>query len=91
MANNFQKILDQLTYWLLVKLKELLIIEDQVSDVVVGQIQRDMRFVKTEIAEENQKVNGITLGLQDELMLKRALPVTQNFDFFNYQVSFKLF
>jgi restriction system protein len=91
LANNFQKILDQLTYWLLVKLKELLIIEDQVSDVVVGQIQRDMRFVKTEIAEENQKVNGITLGLQDELMLKRALPVTQNFDFFNYQVSFKLF
>ena len=91
MANNFQKILDQLTYWLLVKLKELLIIEDQVSDVVVGQIQRDLRFVKTEIAEENQKVNGITLGLQDELMLKRALPVTQNFDFFNYQVSFKLF
>ena len=61
------------------------------SDVVVGQIQRDLRFVKTEIAEENQKVNGITLGLQDELMLKRALPVTQNFDFFNYQVSFKLF
>ena len=49
MANNFQKILDQLTYWLLVKLKELLIIEDQVSDVVVGQIQRDMRFVKIEI------------------------------------------
>ena len=91
MANNFQKILDQLTHWLLVKLKELLIIEDQVSDVVVGQIQRDLRFVKTEIAEENQKVNGITLGLQDELMLKRALPVTQNFDFFNYQVSFKLF
>jgi restriction system protein len=74
--------------------KELLIIElkkGRVSDVVVGQIQRYMGFVTTELAEENQKVKGIIIGLEDDLKLKRALSVTQNIDFYKYQVSFKLF
>ena len=61
------------------------------SDVVVGQIQRYMGFVTTELAEENQKVKGIIIGLEDDLKLKRALSVTQNIDFYKYQVSFKLF
>ena len=74
--------------------KELLVIElkkGRVSDVVVGQIQRYMGFVTTELAEENQKVKGIIIGLEDDLKLKRALSVTQNIDFYKYQVSFKLF
>jgi restriction system protein len=74
--------------------KELLVIElkkGRVSDVVVGQIQRYMGFVTTELAEENQKVKGIIIGLEDDLKLKRALTVTQNIDFYKYQVSFKLF
>jgi restriction system protein len=73
---------------------ELLVIElkkGRVSDVVVGQIQRYMGFVTTELAEENQKVKGIIIGLEDDLKLKRALSVTQNIDFYKYQVSFKLF
>ena len=74
--------------------KELLVIElkkGRVSDVVVGQIQRYMGFVTTELAEENQRVKGIIIGLEDDLKLKRALSVTQNIDFYKYQVSFKLF
>jgi len=74
--------------------KELLVIElkkGRVSDVVVGQIQRYMGFVTTELAEENQKVKGIIIGLEDDLKLKRALSVTQTIDFYKYQVSFKLF
>jgi restriction system protein len=50
-----------------------------------------MGFVTTELAEENQKVKGIIIGLEDDLKLKRALTVTQNIDFYKYQVSFKLF
>ena len=74
--------------------KELLVIElkkGRVSDAVVGQIQRYMGFVITELAEENQKVKGIIIGLEDDLKLKRALSVTQNIEFYKYQVSFRLF
>ena len=50
-----------------------------------------LEIVNTELAEENQKVKGIIIGLEDDLKLKRALSVTQNIDFYKYQVSFKLF
>ena len=72
---------------------ELLVIElkkGKVSDVVVGQTQRYMGYVQTELAESNQKVKGLIIGLDDDLRLRRALSVTQNIDFYRYQVSFKL-
>lgn len=73
--------------------KELLVIElkrGRVSDVVVGQIQRYMGFVKDELCEPGQTVRGIIIGLDDDLRVRRALSVTQGIEFFKYEVSFKL-
>ena len=73
--------------------KELLVIElkrGRVSDVVVGQIQRYMGFVKDELCEPGQTVRGIIIGLDDDLRLKRALSVTQGIEFYKYEVNFKL-
>lgn len=63
----------------------------RVSDNVVGQIQRYMGYVKEELAEENQQVKGIIIALDDDIRIKRALAVTNNIEFYRYQVSFKLF
>ena len=74
--------------------KELLIIElkkGRASDVVVGQIQRYMGYVLEDLAEADQAVRGIIIALEDDLRLRRALKVTNNIDFYRYQVSFKLF
>lgn len=74
--------------------KTLLVVElkkGRVSDNVVGQIQRYMGYVKEELAEPNQDVKGVIIGLEDDIRIKRALSVTQNIEFYRYQVSFKLF
>jgi restriction system protein len=74
--------------------KTLLVVElkkGRVSDNVVGQIQRYMGYVKEELAETNQKVKGVIIALEDDLRIKRALSVTDNIEFYRYQVSFKLF
>jgi len=74
--------------------KELLVVElkkGRVSDVVVGQIQRYMGYVQDELAEKNQIVKGVIIGLEDDVKIKRALSVTKNIEFYRYQVSFKLF
>ena len=74
--------------------KTLLVVElkkGRASDNVVGQIQRYMGFVKGELAEDNQTVKGVIIALEDDLRIKRALSVTNNIEFYRYQVSFKLF
>lgn len=74
--------------------KELLVVElkkGRASDVVIGQIQRYMGYVKEELAEKNQTVRGVIVALEDDVRLKRALSVTNNIEFYRYQVSFKLF
>lgn len=74
--------------------KELLVVElkkGRASDVVVGQVQRYMGYVKEMIAEKNQSVKGVIIALEDDQRLKRALSVTTNIDFYKYQVSFKLY
>lgn len=73
--------------------KTLLVVElkrGRASDVVVGQIQRYMGYVAGELAEEGQSVRGAIIALEDDLRLQRALSVTQNIDFYRYQVSFRL-
>ncbi len=73
--------------------KALLVIElkkGRTSDVVVGQIQRYMGFVKEELAESNQIVKGIIVGLESDKRLERALVVTNNIEFYRYQIDFKL-
>lgn len=74
--------------------KDLLVVElkkGRVSDSVVGQIQRYMGYVQEELAEEGQKVKGVIIALEDDLRLRRALSVTNNIEFYRYQVSFRLF
>jgi len=74
--------------------KEYLVIElkkGRASDAVVGQIQRYMGYVLDDLANDDQKVRGVIIALEDDLRLKRALQVTNNIDFYRYQVSFKLF
>jgi restriction system protein len=74
--------------------KELLVVElkkGRASDNVVGQVQRYMGYVKEELAEANQTVKGVIIALEDDLRIKRALSVTNNIDFYRYQVTFKLF
>ncbi len=74
--------------------KELLVIElkkGRASDVVLGQVQRYMGYVQDELTENGQKVRGIIIALDDDLRLRRALSVTNNIDFYRYQVNFKLF
>ena len=73
--------------------KELLVVElkkGRISDVVIGQIQRYMGYVKEELAENGQIVKGVIIALEDDTRLRRALAVTQNIDFYTYKVSFKL-
>jgi restriction system protein len=73
--------------------KELLVVElkkGRVSDVVVGQVQRYMGYVKEELAEANQTVKGVIIAFEDDIKLHRALSVAQNIDFYTYKIHFKL-
>jgi restriction system protein len=73
--------------------KTLLVVElkrGKVSDVVVGQIQRYMGFVKEELLEPGQQVRGVIIGLDDDKRIQRALSVTSNIDFYKYEINFKL-
>lgn len=73
--------------------KELLVVElkkGRVSDVVVGQIQRYMGYVKEELAEANQTVRGVIIAFEDDIKIHRALAVATNIDFFTYKIQFKL-
>ena len=73
--------------------KEILVVElkkGRASDLVVGQIQRYMGFVKEELAEDDQAVKGVIIALEDDLKIKRALSVAVNIEFFRYKVSFSL-
>ena len=74
--------------------KELLIVElkkGRASDVVVGQIQRYMGYVQEELLEKGQQVRGVIIALEDDIRIRRALAVTNNIEFYRYQVSFKLY
>lgn len=74
--------------------KTILVVElkkGRVSDNVVGQVQRYMGYVLEELAEDNQNVKGVIIGLEDDIRIKRALSVTTNIEFYRYQVSFKLY
>ncbi len=72
---------------------ELLVVElkkGRTSDVVVGQIQRYMGYVKEELAETNQQVKGVIIAFQDDVKIHRALSVAPNIDFYTYKISFRL-
>lgn len=71
----------------------LLVIElkrGKASDAVVGQLLRYMGYVREEIAEEGQRVEGVIIALDDDVRVRRALSMVPAITFFRYQVSFKL-
>jgi len=73
--------------------KELLVIElkkGRASDIVVGQILRYMGYVLQELAEEDQKVKGVIIALEDDQRLRRALAASPPIEFYRYEVSFRL-
>lgn len=73
--------------------KRLLVVElkrGRASDVVVGQILRYMGFVKEEIAEPGQAVEGVIIALDDDQKIRWALVAVPSISFYRYQISFKL-
>lgn len=73
--------------------KELLVVElkrGRASDSVVGQVQRYMGYIMSELAEEGQSVRGCIVALEDNIRIRHALRVNPLIDFYRYEVSFKL-
>lgn len=73
--------------------KRLLVVElkrGRASDMVVGQILRYMGYVKEQIAEPHQTVEGAIIALDDDQKLRWAIAVVPSIRFYRYQVSFKL-
>jgi restriction system protein len=72
--------------------KKILVVElkkGRASDAVVGQTLRYMSYVRDELAE-NQEVHGMIIALEDDQRIRRALGMTQNIQFYRYQIDFKL-
>jgi len=61
------------------------------TDVVVGQVLRYMGFIREQVAEANQTVEGVVIALEDDQKLRWALSSVPSVRFLRYQVSFKLF
>lgn len=73
--------------------KTLLVVElkkGRASDAVVGQILRYMGYVKDQVAEEGQRVQGVIIALEDDQRLKRALSLVPSVTFYRYEVNFSL-
>ncbi len=73
--------------------KRLLVVElkrGKASDVVVGQALRYMGFVKEQIAEDDQQVEGVIIALENDQKMQWALMSVPSVSFYRYQVSFKL-
>lgn len=73
--------------------KELVVVElkkGRVSDIVVGQVQRYMGYVKDELAENDQKVRGVIIAFEDDTRIHRALSVAPDIDFYTYKIHFEL-
>jgi len=73
--------------------RRLLVVElkrGRASDVVVGQVLRYMGYVKEQVAEEDQVVEGVIIALEDDQKLRWALLAVPSISFFRYEISFKL-
>jgi restriction system protein len=73
--------------------KEILVVElkkGRVSDMVIGQVQRYMGYVKEELAENNQSVRGVIIAFEDDIKIRRALSVAPNIDLYTYKIHFNL-
>ena len=73
--------------------KRLLVVElkrGRATDVVVGQVLRYMGYVKEQIAEEDQTVEGAIIALEDDKKLRWALLSVPSISFYRYEISFNL-
>lgn len=73
--------------------KRLLVVElkrGRTTDVVVGQTLRYMGYVREELAELGQTVEGAIIAHEDDVRLRRTLGMLPHVTFYRYQVSFKL-
>lgn len=73
--------------------KRFLVVElkrGRASDVVVGQLLRYMGYIKEQVAEPGQSVEGVIVALDSDPKLRYALAAMPNVSFYRYQVSFKL-
>lgn len=73
--------------------KRLLVVElkrGRASDVVVGQVLRYMGYVKEQVAEDDQSVEGAIIALEDDQKLRWALLAVPSIAFYRYEISFKL-
>ncbi len=73
--------------------KRLMVIElkrGRTSDIVVGQLLRYMGYAKEELAEADQSVEGVIIGLEDDQRLRWAIATVPTIRFYRYQISFRL-
>jgi restriction system protein len=73
--------------------KRLLVVElkrGRASDVVVGQVLRYIGFVKEQVAEADQTVEGAIIALEDDQKLRWAIAAVPLISFYRYQINFKL-
>jgi restriction system protein len=71
----------------------LLVVElkkGRANDRVVGQTLRYMGYVRDELAEESQTVEGAIIAPDDDLGLRRALSLVPSVAFYRYEVNFRL-
>jgi restriction system protein len=73
--------------------KRILVVElkrGRASDVVVGQTLRYMGYVKEQVANNDQSVEGAIIALEEDQKLKWALLSVPTIKFFRYRVDFHL-
>jgi restriction system protein len=73
--------------------KRLLVVElkrGRATDVVVGQVLRYMGYIKEQVAEADQTVEGAIIALEDDQKMRWALLSVPTIAFYRYQISFKL-
>jgi restriction system protein len=73
--------------------KRLVVVElkrGRASDIVVGQTLRYMGFVGEQLASEDQSVEGIIIGLENDPRLRWALVPVPSIRFYRYRVDFHL-
>jgi len=56
----------------------------------VGQVLRYMGFVKEQVAEEDQAVEGAIIALADDPKMRWALVSVPSISFYRYEIDFKL-
>ena len=49
-----------------------------------------MGYIQEEIAEDNQRVRGVIIALDDDKRIRRALQIAKGIDFYRYEVKFNM-